>query len=90
MPRPQDEGAVSLARAELVTGEEARTNPQKPHDRTFGLCALDIAEVREMTGGVISFWGISGQKHVQMFGCDNLGAAAFVASLAKVFRPPGP
>jgi hypothetical protein len=43
-----------------------------------------------MTGGVVSFWGIAGQVHVQMFGCDDIGVAAFVALLAKVLRPPGP
>jgi hypothetical protein len=42
-----------------------------------------------MTRGVVSFWGIPGQAHVQMFGCDNINVAAFVASPAKVLRPPG-
>jgi hypothetical protein len=74
----------------MVSVEEARTNPQDPRDRTFGVCALDIANVREMTGGVVSFWGMPGQVHVQMFGCDNLSVSALVASLASVVRPPGP
>ena len=90
MPRVRDAGAISLARADMVTAEEARTNPGNPGDRSFGLCALDIAEVLSMIGPVVSFWNISGESHVQMLGCNNLEVAAFVASLARVLRPPGP
>jgi len=73
----------------MVTVEEARSNPQQPKDQTFGLCQLDIDEVLQMVP-VTSFWNIPGQSHVQMFGCDNPGVAALVASLARVVRSPGP
>ena len=42
-----------------------------------------------MIGPVVSFWNVPGQSHVQMLGCDNLGAAAAVASLARTIRRPG-
>ena len=90
MPRPRDHGAVSLALKSMVTEEEARTNPRDPGDRTFGLCELDVAEIREMTGGVVSFWQKPEESHVQMRGCTDEVIAAFVASLARVIRPPGP
>jgi len=50
MPRRQDQGAVSLLLKGLVTEDEAGRNPRNPSDRTFGLCELDVAEVREITG----------------------------------------
>jgi hypothetical protein len=67
-PRLRDAGATSLARADLVTEEDARINPGKPGDRSFGLCALDIAEVLQMIGPVVSFWNVPGQPHAQMLG----------------------
>lgn len=90
MPRPQDDGVISLTLANMVTVEEARTNPQNPMDRTFGLCEIDIAEVLETFGPAVDFWNIPGQSHVQMFGCNDRSVAAFVALLARVVRPPGP
>jgi len=42
-----------------------------------------------MIGPVVSFWNIPGQPHVRMLGCDNPGAAASVASLARTSRRPG-
>ncbi len=89
MPRPQDHGAVSLALKSMVTEEEARTNPRDPGDTTFGLCELDVAETREMTGGVVSFWQKPAESHVQMRGCADEVTAAFIASLSRVIRPPG-
>ena len=90
MPRVRDAGAISLTRADMDTVEEARTNPRNPGDRTFGLGALDIKEVLRMIGPVVSFWNTSGEAHVRMVGCGNPEVAAFVASLARVLRPPGP
>ncbi len=74
----------------MVEVEEARTDPNDPKDRTYGLCEIDISEVLAMIGPAVSFWNIPGQSHVQMFGCDRVGVAAFVATIARVVRAPGP
>ena len=90
VPRRQDQGAVSLLLKGLVTEDEARRNPRNPSDRTVGLCELDVAEVREITAGRVSFEAVSGQPHVWMYGCDDVALAALVATRARVIRPPGP
>ena len=90
MPRRQDQGAVSLLLKGLVTEDEAGRNPRNPSDRTFGLCELDVAEVREITGGRVSFEAVPGQPHVWMYGCDDVALAALIATRARVIRPPGP
>jgi hypothetical protein len=74
----------------VVTEEAARINPRNPADTTFGLCELDMAEVRELTGRVVSFWARPGQAHVSMYGCQDDLVATFVAGLARVIRAPGP
>lgn len=93
MPRPQDRGAVSVLLADRATQEEARRNPQKRDDDSNGLCKLDIARVREATGGAVSFRyaptkGQLGHAHVRIYGCGDGLVAIIVADLAEGVIPP--
>jgi hypothetical protein len=90
MPRPQDRGAVSVTLKSLTTEEAVRVNPGNPADTSFGLCEIDVAEVRELTAGAVSFRAKPGQAHVSMFGCEDELVATVVATLARVIRAPGP
>jgi hypothetical protein len=88
-PRPTDDGLVSLLRADRASVEESLTDFGQLKDRTFGLCSLDVSEVLQMIGPAISFWNVPGEAHVQLMGCQNIGVAAFIASVARVVRAPG-
>ena len=93
-PRERDKGALSAHLKDYVTEEEAATNPRNPQDKTFGLCVLDIAEIRAATnGGVTTRYhrttGPLGHAHVRVYGCGDEALAHQVALLARVIRIPG-
>ncbi len=94
-PRQQDQGVLSAYLKDYVGVEEARTDPNKPDDRTFGLCELDIAEIRAATKGTVSIRFAPtrqplGHAHVKVYGCADIEIATKIAKLAKVIRSPGP
>ena len=94
-PRPQDHGVLSAYLKDYVSEEEARTDPNRPGDRTFGLCELDIAKIRTATQEAVSVrYAPStqplGYAHVKVYGCAEIEVATQIAKLVKVIHPPGP
>lgn len=90
-PRSHEE-AVSVLLKDYVTSEQARRNPRRPDDDSFGLCEIDVEKVRAATRGVSFRYkptrGALGHAHVQMFGCKDDEQAVIVARLAEVIVPP--
>jgi hypothetical protein len=92
-PREKDRGALSAYLKDYVTEGEARTNPHDPTDRSFGLCVLDIAKIREATSGVAGVrykrtGGSIGHAHVQIYGCQDVDVQQQLAVLAVVVQAP--
>lgn len=93
-PRPQDNGALSAYLKGYITPEEARINPRRPADQSFGLCELDVAAIRETTNGAVRVIykptsGAHGHAHVQVLGCEDEAIQHQLALLAVVIRRPG-
>jgi hypothetical protein len=87
-------GGISALLQECVTAEQARTNPRNPDDQRFGLCMLDIAEIRGVAGGTVGVRykptsGSLGHAHVQIYGCESVEIQQQLAILARLVRPPG-
>jgi hypothetical protein len=93
-PRPQDNGAFSAHLKDYVSEDDAATDPKRPDDRSYGLCELDIADMRTLTQGAVTAWyapsqGALGHAHVRVLGCADEMMAQAVARMARVIRVPG-
>ena len=78
---------------DYVSEEEARTNPHKPDDRTFGLCLLDIVVIRKATGGMAGVrykptTPFLGHAHAQIYGCEDAKIQQQLVLLATVVPAP--
>ena len=82
-PRPQDEGALST---DLARSEAERKLEKHPG---FGLCALDIEQMRTQTGGKARVVRtLPERSHVRILGCDGEDVQEQLADLAQVLTPP--
>jgi hypothetical protein len=87
IPRPQDGGALSAH----LDRDEAEAALTSARHKGFGLCALDIATMKDATAGrvVVEFFPTPrSHSHVRIHGCTGDEVRAILIALAEVIREP--
>jgi hypothetical protein len=85
-PREKDKGGLS---ADLDLGL-ARAALKQPRHKRFGLCALNIARIKQETKGTahVSPPLKAGASHVRIEHCEDEEVQQALARLATVIQPP--
>ncbi len=91
-PRVKDRGWLSAYLKGYISAEDARTKHQARNPQKYGLCEINIARAREVTGGRFRVFyrpTSASHAHVGAYGCDNdEEVQVILADIAVVKRAP--